>query len=228
VAVELELFVRDAVEQATRVHQTPQLYKLEQHDRGEFVFQVPRVTLELTPAPTLSLDACLYQGLKPYGSEERARFFGRAHAVAALIDRVKAKPLTVVLGLSGSGKSSLLAAGLVPALRELQGWTVIEARPDATPDETLRDLIKVPGDAGIDPGRTLRERITAWLSVHVSDQLCLAIEGLEMLAISDARDRVLGDLAQALEGVHEGQPCSIEDDQCILVSGQRFRVFLCH
>jgi hypothetical protein len=29
-------------------------------------------------------------------------------------------------------------------------------------------------------------------------------------------------------GVHEGQPCSIEDDQCILVSGQRFRVFLCH
>ena len=202
VAAEIELFVRDAVEHATGVRQTPQLYKLEQHDRGEFVFQVPGTALALGPAPALSPETCPYQGLQPFSSAERGRFFGRAGAVTELVGRVKANPLTVILGLSGSGKSSLLAAGLVPALRETPDWTVIEARPDATPAETLRDLIDVPAGGGIDPGRTLLERVTAWLSVHVSRQLCLAIdqaEGLELLAPADARDRVLGGLAQALE-----------------------------
>ena len=79
---------------------------------------------------------------------------------------------------------------------------MIEARPDTTPEVTLRDRIEVPNSAGVDAGRTLLERITAWLSVHVSDQLCLAIdqaEWFEMLVASDVRDGVLGGLAQALE-----------------------------
>ncbi|HEX3481689.1 MAG TPA: caspase family protein, partial [Kofleriaceae bacterium] len=202
VAAELELFVRDAVERATQVQQTPQLYKLDEHDRGEFVFQVPGSVLQLEPAPALSLAACLYQGLQPYSAAERDRFFGRGRAVAALVEHVKAKRLTAVIGPSGMGKSSLLAAGLVPALRELPGWTVVEVRPDARSDETLRDAIQLPSPTGLDPGRSLLEQITMWLSAHVTDHLCLAIdqaEDLELLAIHDARDRVLDSLAQALE-----------------------------
>jgi hypothetical protein len=206
VASEIELYVRDAVENATRVHQTPQLYKLEQHDRGEFVFQVPGTTLDLAPAPALSIDVCPYQGLRPYSASDRDRFFGRARAIEALVKRVTAHPLTVVLGPSGAGKSSLVAAGVIPALRAAGDWRVIEARPDATPDETLRDLIAVEPDHGVDPGRTLLERVTSWLSVHVADRLCLVIdqaEGLEMLALAEARGRLLGDLAQALDAHRE-------------------------
>ena len=197
VATELELFVRDSVEQATHVQQTPQLYKLENHDRGEFVFQVPGTILDLASAPALSPAACPYQGLQPYTAAQRDGFFGRARAVTALCDRVEAKLLTVVLGPSGAGKSSLVAAGLVPALRA-RGWTVIETRPDARFDETLRELI--PQHTAAVPAHTLRERVAAWLSIHAGP-VCLVIdqaEDLELLAAADLRDRVLGDLAHAL------------------------------
>ncbi len=202
VATELELFVRDAVERATHARQTPQLYKLEPHDRGEFVFQVPGAVLDLEPAPKLSVAACPYQGLQPFTASERERFFGRARAIAALVSQVKARPLTVVLGYSGTGKSSLLAAGLIPALRETPGWTVIEARPGAAPYEQLRDLIQVAGPAGLGAGDGLLKRITAWLEVHGADHLCLAIdqaEGLGLLAGAEQRTRVLRELAVALE-----------------------------
>jgi hypothetical protein len=52
IAAERGLYVRDAVEKSTQVQQTPQLYKLAEHDRGEFVFQVPGTTLALEPAKT--------------------------------------------------------------------------------------------------------------------------------------------------------------------------------
>lgn len=201
-ATELELFVRDAVEQATRVRQTPQLYKLEEHDRGEFVFQVPGEPLCLDPAPALSLTACPYQGLQPFGAAERGRFYGRGEAVAALIARVAAHPLTVLLGPSGTGKSSLLAAGLLPALGDDPGWTVLAARPDTTPDTTLRDLIPAPPNVVLALNASVFERITAWLPAHPGQRLCLAIdqaEGLDVLVAPELRDRVLGELAQALE-----------------------------
>jgi uncharacterized caspase-like protein/energy-coupling factor transporter ATP-binding protein EcfA2 len=201
-AAELELFVRDEVERATRVHQTPQLYKLDEHDRGEFVFQVPGKTLELEPSPAISLVACPYQGLQSYGAPQRERFFGRARATAALVDRVKAHPFTALIGPSGSGKSSLLAAGLAPVLRDAQGWTVLEDRPGRAPDQTLRDLIKVLTEGGIDPGTTLFERITAWLSAHPSGRLCLAVdqaEEFETLASAEARNCTFDDLKLALD-----------------------------
>jgi YD repeat-containing protein len=201
VAAELELFVRDLVEKSTQVHQTPQLYKLDEHERGEFVFQVPGTTLDLEPAPALSLAACPYQGLQPYGAPERERFFGRNRATGALADRVKAHPFTALMGPSGVGKSSLLRAGLAPALRDTKAWTVLEARPGTTPDTTLRDRIEVSTEGGLDPGITLAERIGAWMSAHPSGQLCLALdqaEELETLAQTDARNRTLADLAQAL------------------------------
>nr|WP_040815145.1 hypothetical protein [Nocardia concava] len=63
--------------------------------------------------------ACPYQGLSSYGPEHRALFFGRARAVSELSALVRAADGVVALvGASGAGKSSLLAAGLGPALTE--------------------------------------------------------------------------------------------------------------
>ncbi|NUS44750.1 MAG: helix-turn-helix domain-containing protein [Mycobacteriaceae bacterium] len=65
---------------------------------------------------------CPYRGLEPYRSADAAEFFGRADLVAMLQNRVEAglsgaAPAVVgVLGSSGSGKSSLLQAGLMPRL----------------------------------------------------------------------------------------------------------------
>lgn len=61
-----------------------------------------------------------YRGMAGFRGEDADLFFGRERLVAELVDRVCEFPVTVVLGASGAGKSSLLAAGLAPALTSFQ------------------------------------------------------------------------------------------------------------
>ncbi len=57
-----------------------------------------------------------YQGLAAYGPERAGWFFGREDLVDELLRRLARRRLLAVFGASGSGKSSLLRAGLVPAV----------------------------------------------------------------------------------------------------------------
>jgi len=59
---------------------------------------------------------CPFRGLAPFRPEDRSFFFGREDLVQRLLERLDAHPFLAVLGPSGSGKSSLVLAGLVPAL----------------------------------------------------------------------------------------------------------------
>ncbi|MFI1176628.1 nSTAND1 domain-containing NTPase [Streptomyces melanogenes] len=59
-----------------------------------------------------------YRGLARFEPGDRDRFFGRDQLVADLVDLVDSQRLVAVVGASGSGKSSLLRAGLIPALRD--------------------------------------------------------------------------------------------------------------
>lgn len=67
-----------------------------------------------------------YRGLKPFAEADTELFFGRAAATAELLDRLRAlrddpgpsAGVLVLVGPSGSGKSSLLGAGVVPAVRQ--------------------------------------------------------------------------------------------------------------
>ncbi|MFB6888902.1 helix-turn-helix domain-containing protein [Kitasatospora sp. NPDC056327] len=59
-----------------------------------------------------------YRGLARFEPDDRDRFFGRDRLVAELLALVDAHRLVAVVGASGSGKSSLLRAGLIPALRD--------------------------------------------------------------------------------------------------------------
>jgi hypothetical protein len=60
---------------------------------------------------------CPWLGLAHFTEADREYFFGRDAEVRELTDRVRRAPLTVLYGVSGYGKSSILGAGLVPALR---------------------------------------------------------------------------------------------------------------
>ena len=68
-------------------------------------------------APTLPDDQCPYVGLAAFREGNEKYFFGRERLVSALVEKVAAARLVAVVGPSGSGKSSLVLAGLIPALK---------------------------------------------------------------------------------------------------------------
>jgi len=68
-----------------------------------------------TPRPP-AMDVCPYKGLVVYEQADAEAFFGRDQEVARCLRDLRSTPLLVVTGPSGSGKSSLVRAGLVPAL----------------------------------------------------------------------------------------------------------------
>lgn len=97
------------------------------------------------PAPAPPPD-CPYPGMKPFGLGDRDRFFGREKEIGELLERLRLHPFITVIGPSGSGKSSLVFAGLIPALRESRlfgsgGWRIESMRPGETPETTLRQAL---------------------------------------------------------------------------------------
>ena len=81
-----------------------------------------------------------YRGLRPFGEGDAALFHGRTAAVADLAALVAAHPFVAVVGSSGSGKSSLVLAGLVPTLRS-GGATVVTMMPGNDPLDALRTAL---------------------------------------------------------------------------------------
>ena len=61
-------------------------------------------------------NVCPFKGLAPFEAADEEFFFGRERLVDELVGRLQDAPLLAIVGASGSGKSSLLRAGLLPAL----------------------------------------------------------------------------------------------------------------
>ena len=70
------------------------------------------------PVPDYQANHCPFPGLRAFQTDDEAYFFGRDEAVEALLKRLDADRFLAVLGISGSGKSSLVLAGMVPKLIE--------------------------------------------------------------------------------------------------------------
>ncbi|MFF3502190.1 hypothetical protein [Streptomyces sp. NPDC003247] len=72
--------------------------------------------------PPVPGGVCPYRGLASYRQEDARWFFGRERSTEALVAQLRAAEetggLVMLVGASGAGKSSLLSAGLVPALRD--------------------------------------------------------------------------------------------------------------
>lgn len=84
-----------------------------------------------------------YPGLRPFRKDEHAFFFGRYEHTATLYRLLDRGRLLAILGGSGSGKSSLVLAGLLPLLaQEKRGdgtprWTIAMLRPGSQPMRRL-------------------------------------------------------------------------------------------
>jgi WD40 repeat protein/energy-coupling factor transporter ATP-binding protein EcfA2 len=86
-----------------------------------------------------ALPACPYQGLFAFREADAAVFFGRESFTQTLLTAVQKQSLVAILGPSGSGKSSVVFAGLVPQLRSALSPTptICSFRPGKYPFEAL-------------------------------------------------------------------------------------------
>jgi len=80
-----------------------------------------------------------YRGLAAFREADAPFFFGRELATDRLTEAVQKQSITAVVGPSGSGKSSIVFAGLLPRLRALPGgdWLIVDLRPGSRPFQAL-------------------------------------------------------------------------------------------
>ena len=76
---------------------------------------------------------CPYRGLFHFEPDDARFFYGREVFVGELVEAVKARNFVPVLGASGSGKSSVVFAGLVPQLQKEGHWRFTHFRPENDP-----------------------------------------------------------------------------------------------
>jgi energy-coupling factor transporter ATP-binding protein EcfA2 len=139
---------------------------------------------------------CPFRGLQVFEEEHAPFFFGREALTQHLLEALRADRFLAVVGPSGSGKSSLVRAGLVPHIRRgaLPGsaeWPVVLLRPGPHPLDALATrLLPLLGPAA-DP-LAARSTLAATLAggergLHTTVQTILAAapEGRRLLLVVD-------------------------------------------
>ena len=122
---------------------------------GRQVIMRAIVAVSSRAKPKAAADRCPYPGLRSFGAGDAAFFHGRNAEVTDLLVRLSGQLTTggplVVVGASGTGKSSLLVAGLLPALdkaAETQ-WPRVVLTPGDRPVDTL--AARLAGVIHVDP-----------------------------------------------------------------------------
>jgi WD40 repeat protein/DNA-binding SARP family transcriptional activator len=104
------------------------------------------------PASAPASVGCPFKGLASFEFDDAGVFFGRERLVAETVARLAGAPLLGIVGPSGSGKSSAMKAGLLPALADgvlpgSEDWAIALLRPGAQPVAALeRALAGAPPD----------------------------------------------------------------------------------
>ena len=110
-----------------------------------------------------------YIGLRSFGPQDANKFFGRERVVEDLIARLADARFIAVIGASGAGKSSIVRAGLRPALEagflDWKGgaWDVVEFRPGGDPIGRLAGALAASDwSKSATSGATTEERALGW------------------------------------------------------------------
>ncbi len=99
---------------------------------------------------------CPYRGLAAFREEDAPFFFGRETFAGQLFEAVQRRSLVaVVVGPSGSGKSSTVFAGLLPRLRAEADWLILDARPGSYPFRAVAGALAL----ALEPNLTETERL---------------------------------------------------------------------
>ncbi len=175
----------------------------DQHGRlGETAFITSTETLRAI-CPELQLsDICPYCGLAAFTEADERFFHGRTALIQRLVESLKRQPrFLAVLGPSGSGKSSLVQAGLIPALRkgailDSEGWHFFNLRPGEDPFRELAAVGLTDAIAG------LPAALQMWIVEHPQAHPVLLLDQFEELFTASSpeiRQAFLAQLVALLE-----------------------------
>ena len=151
-----------------------------------------------------------FQGLQYFGEADAGRFFGREQLPARLIGRLHRTSFLAVIGASGSGKSSLVRAGVIPSLRagerladgalppkDSGNWGIKIFTPGSRPIESLASTILFDAEsltAGsnlsdelLDSPQNFPLAVRQFLASHSKSHLLLVIDQFEELFTQSRR-----------------------------------------
>jgi DNA-binding SARP family transcriptional activator/WD40 repeat protein len=154
---------------------------------GSFIVDLRRAASGRTVRRPLTAVRNPYRGLEPFQETDAADFHGRDALTTELVGVLADQRLVTVVGPSGIGKSSLVRAGLIPALRDgaVEGserWLISDLFPGSRPlDELAAALRRVAVGAVDDVSRELRSDREA---LHRCARRLLP-DGSELLLIID-------------------------------------------
>ena len=221
-ATELYVYIHGELSK-TSAKQTPGFCQLKRHDKGEYIFPIPSFEPnQLDQAPVLDENANPYKGLESFEENDSHKFFGRKALTEKLQEFVTTNQLTVVLGASGSGKSSLIKAGLIPLLKQNpDSWRILPPiRPGESPFNALNKALSgenlpvfaIPSQVSNSSDNSqwyeqglqnLSVNLTTWRNLHPNSKLLLVIDQSEevvTLCRSDTeREMFISGLARALK-----------------------------
>ena len=168
---------------------------------------VPPFWQDLGRRPT---NVCPYRGLFAFREEDASFFKGRDAFTQMLVAAVQQQSLVAVIGPSGSGKSSVVFAGLIPLLRSQGNWRIVTFRPGDRPFRNLAaklvpllethrsetdQLLEINKQTkALQQGDlALRDVVTRILEKKGGERLLLVVDQFEELytLCRDARERLL-------------------------------------
>ena len=166
-----------------------------------------------------------YPGLAAFGEDDRDLFFGRTELAIALAGRVRPGGVVAVVGASGSGKSSLVRAGVVPRLSGAvvitPGVHPLSALPADTSNPIVVDQLEEIFTRCTDPAErsAFVDRLLGHahgIVVTVRGDLYAQLAELPSLAAAAAEDHVLlspltaNEMADAIEGPARARGFTLE------------------
>jgi WD40 repeat protein/serine/threonine protein kinase len=165
---------------------------------GEEVQEFDSSSFDLTPTSSVAVAVNPYKGLRAFQESDANDFFGRENLTKLLLARLDEDHdmyrFLAVVGPSGSGKSSVVKAGVVPALRrgELQNsenWFIVEMLPGISPFDELNEAMSSIATSAIPDLKThLKDPKNGGLNAIV--KRILPIRNSELMIVIDQFEEV--------------------------------------
>lgn len=136
-----------------------------------------------------------FPGLDKYEADDRDVFFGRSAEIAGVIELLRTRGLVGIVGLSGTGKSSLTRAGVVPAIEDgaLGGWPTSYRSVIVTPGKNLMSsldaaLSRVLGKPLAEHPEAVAQQLAANVDAKSEGIVILVDQLEEIVTLFDAGD----------------------------------------